>query len=107
MCIGIPMQVVRVEAGFAHVRSHIDDNATQRVETALITPPQVGDWLLVFIDSARDIISAERAAEICQTHQLLAQVMGGQGTGSDAVDFALPSQMDARTVQQLTGQNNG
>lgn len=61
MCIGIPMQVVALEPSRAHCTS---DGRAQWVDTRLIDTPQVGDWLLVFLDSAREILPPERALQI-------------------------------------------
>lgn len=106
MCFGIPMQVQRVEEGFAWVRddalpdAHLGANF-KRVETQLIETPKIGDWLLIFIDSAREIISPERAQEVKLTHELLAQAMAGATEFDDAVNFVLPSQMPPEELTQL------
>lgn len=102
MCLGIPMQVERVEEGFAWVREDASAEL-MRVETALIASPQVGDWLLTFLSSAREHLTAERAQEIKQTQALVAQAMSGAQQVDHAVDFVLPSQMDAQALHELLG----
>jgi hydrogenase expression/formation protein HypC len=97
--MGIPMQVVSLSPGHALVRGR---GETKTVNTALIAPAQVGDWLLVFIDSARDIISPERAAEVNATLDLVATVMCGLD-GSAPAGFDLPSAMSADQLAALAG----
>ncbi|MFZ5464423.1 MAG: HypC/HybG/HupF family hydrogenase formation chaperone, partial [Pseudomonadota bacterium] len=74
MCIGIPMQVESVEPGHAWV---VGRGERRRVETALVAPVFAGDWLLVFLDGARERIDAQRAAEIGAALDLLADALGG------------------------------
>ena len=105
MCIGIPMQVLSVETGFAQVQGR---GESRRIKTTLIGDCAVGDWLLTFIDDAREIISLERAIEVNATLDLLQAVMdGGLSAGSSGnteASFALPSAMSAADLQRLTGQ---
>ncbi|TWH76602.1 hydrogenase expression/formation protein HypC [Azomonas agilis] len=61
MCIGIPMQVVALESLRALCTA---DAETRWVDIRLIDVPQIGDWLLVFLDSAREILTPERAGQI-------------------------------------------
>ena len=105
MCIGIPMQVLAIEDGFAQVQGR---GEMRRIKTALIGDCAVGDWLLTFIDDAREIISAERAMEVNATLDLLQAVMDGDfstgSTGDTDAGFVLPSAMSAADLQRLTGQ---
>ena len=103
MCIGIPMQVLSVEPGFATVQGR---GETRRIKTTLIGDCIVGNWLLTFIDDAREVISAERAAEVNATLDLLQAVMDGGLTSSHDADasISLPSAMSAADLQRLTGQ---
>lgn len=100
MCIGIPMQVVESDSRFALCEGR---GERRRINTALVGAVVPGDWLLVFLDDAREAIDADRAAEV---NAALDLVMGAmQGAGADhAVDFALPSQMNADQLRALTGQ---
>jgi hydrogenase expression/formation protein HypC len=101
MCIGIPMQVSAVEPGFASVAGR---GETRRVATRLIGDCEPGQWLLVFLDDARELITRERAAEVNATLDLLAAAIGQAGLPTFPNDpgFALPSAMDMRAVQRMT-----
>ena len=79
MCIGIPMQVVEPGHGFAHCEGL---GLSRRVNTLLVGDQSPGTWLLVFLDSAREVISAEDAARIGDAVRALDLAMqdpGGAG----------------------------
>lgn len=101
MCIGIPMWVVTVEPGFAQV---IGRGETRRVRTSLVDDCQPGQWLLVFLDDARELITHERAAEVNTTLDLLAAAIGQSAPSAfhDDPGFVLPSAMDVQALQQMT-----
>jgi hydrogenase expression/formation protein HypC len=101
MCIGIPMQVMSVEPGFANVAGR---GETRRVGTRLIDKVEPGQWLLVFLDDAREMITPERAAEVNATLDLLAAAIGQSASPSFLAEpgFALPSGMDLQAVQRMT-----
>ena len=96
MCIGIPMRVLSLDPGHAHCYGRGDE---RRVRTALVGEVAIGDWLLVFIDSAQEIISDARALEINGTLDLIEVALLGLATHSAAphdattmpVAFDLPS----------------
>lgn len=96
MCIGWPMQVEAVRPGHALVR-----RGDQRCEvrTALLGPVAPGDWLLVFLDDARERLSAERAVEIEATLALVEAAMAGAAGEPAGAAFELPS--TAWTPEQL------
>ena len=101
MCIGIPMQVIETRPGQALVRGRGEQ---RRVDTALVGDCAPGDWLLVFLDAAREALSAERAAEVNATLDLLDAAMAGQdATARGAAAFDLPSAMSAEQLAALTG----
>lgn len=58
MCLGIPMQVVETEGVFAWCYGR---NGRQRINTMLVGDVVPGQWLLTFLDTAREAIDAERA----------------------------------------------
>lgn len=98
MCIGIPMQVQAIEGGHAWVQGR---GERRRIETALVAPVAVGDWLLVFLGSAREHLGARRAAEVNAALDLLEAAMSGDGGAAAAFD--LPSRMDSAELAALTG----
>lgn len=102
MCIGIPMQVLSIEPGHAICAGRGEQ---RRVRTALTGEPAPGTWLLVFLDSAQDVISPARAAEINSTLDLLAQALGepAHAGAPGAAAFDLPSHM---TREQLLALSN-
>ncbi len=100
MCIGIPMQVLEADGRFALCEGR---GERRRVNTALVGEAAAGEWLLVFLDDAREHIDAERAKEVNAALDLVLGAMQGADALSD-VDFALPSQMSAEQLRSLTGQ---
>lgn len=101
MCIGIPMQVVETQPGHALVAGR---GEVRRVDTALVGEPAVGDWLLVFLEAAREALTPERAAEVSATLDLLDAAMAGEHDAAHgAAAFDLPSAMSAEQLAALTG----
>ena len=100
MCIGIPMQVIEADGRFALCEGR---GERRRINNALVGEVVPGDWLLVFLDDARESIDAARAAEVNAALDLVLGAMQGHGADLD-VDFALPSQMNAEHLRALTGQ---
>ena len=99
MCIGIPMQVLDAEPGFANC---IGRGETRRVSTLLVGDCVAGEWLLVFLNDARERIDAARADEVNATLDILQQVLeGGEGGGDPG--FVLPSSARASAFAHLSG----
>ena len=101
MCMGMPMQVLSIRPGHATVAG---GGERREVDTALIGPVLPGDWVLVFLDAARERITPERAAEVRATLDLVALAMAGAGSVVAEADpaFALPSAMSAEQLRALT-----
>lgn len=101
MCMGIPMQVLSTSPGHARVSGR---GEVKQVNTQLLGPVQPGDWLLVFIDGARERLSPERAAEVNATLDLVAETLAGLTPDAHAdPGFALPSAMTVAQLAALTG----
>lgn len=100
MCIGIPMQVTEADGRFAMCEGR---GERRRVNTALVGDVTPGDWLLVFLDDAREVIDAGRAIEVNAALDLVLGAMQGADALTD-VEFALPSQMSPEQLRALTGQ---
>lgn len=76
MCIGIPMQVIVSGPGYAVCEGL---GQRRRVDTLLVGEQPAGGWLLVFLDSAREVLSAERARLIRCALQALDLAVRGDG----------------------------
>ena len=100
MCIGVPMQVLRVEPGHAWAAGR---GELRRVDTALVGDCAEGDWLLVFLDAARERIDAHRAAEVNAVLDLLQAALHGTAPATAEAGFELPSRMDPTTLAALAG----
>lgn len=103
MCMGIPMQVLASQPGQAQVSGR---GEIRTVTTRLVGDTSPGQWLLVFLDDAREMISAQRAAEVNATLDLLLAAMGdteesAQGAHA-AASFELPSAMSMDALRELT-----
>ena len=75
MCIGIPMQVVSTEGTTALCQGM---GESRRVDTLLVGDQPVGSWLLVFLNSAREVLSEQRAEQIRQALQALDLALTGE-----------------------------
>jgi hydrogenase expression/formation protein HypC len=101
MCIGIPMRVISAEDRHALCEGR---GERRRIGVALVGDVAPGDWLLVFLDDARERIDAARAAEVNAALDLVQGAMQGAPQPLAEVDFALPSQMSPAQMRALTGQ---
>lgn len=100
MCLGLPMRVLAARPGHATVQGR---GRVCEVQTALVGEVACGDWLLVFLDSARECITAARAAEVNATLDLLEAALAAPGDVQDTVPaFDLPSRLSAVQMAQLT-----
>ncbi len=73
MCIGLPMQVVEAGAGWAWCEGM---GERRRVNTLLTGDQPPGTWVLVFLDSAREVLTeddARRMGDALQAISLAAQ----------------------------------
>lgn len=76
MCIGLPMQIK--ETGFGYALC--EGLGTQReIDTLLVGDQPPGTWLLVFLNSAREVISEEDAKKISNAVQAVDLVMSNNG----------------------------
>lgn len=75
MCLGLPMQVRETVEGQALCEA---DGELHRIDTLLVGDQPPGTWLLTFLGSAREVLSADRAHEIRAALQALQLAMQGQ-----------------------------
>ncbi len=106
MCIGLPMQVIESCPGRALCRGQGEE---REVDTLLVGDAPPGSWLLVFLDSAREQITSERAAQISQALTALELTLHGETDidhlFADLVDREpeLPAHLQARPVDPASG----
>lgn len=79
MCVGVPMQIIAID-GIAATAS--DGQETQVIDLSLTPEAQVSDWILTFLGSAYEVLSAEQAAKISAALDGLRAVMQGGDAGS-------------------------
>lgn len=93
MCLAWPMQVLAVRPGHATVCRRDDPTQRRDVRTALVGPVAPGDWLLVFLDDARERLDVDRALEIDATLSLLEAAVEGRVHEPHGAAFVLPSSL--------------
>ncbi|MCU7893149.1 MAG: HypC/HybG/HupF family hydrogenase formation chaperone [Candidatus Thiodiazotropha sp. (ex Ustalcina ferruginea)] len=75
MCIGVPMRVISTMPGFAVCTGL---GGQRRVDTLLVGDQPVGNWLLVFLDAAREVLTEEQASRIRQALDALGLAFRGE-----------------------------
>ncbi len=93
MCLGIPMQVI--ESGPGRALCAHGGNARE-IDMMLVGEQPPGTWVLVFIDAAREVISAEDAARITDALSALDDVMAGGSGNVDALFADIIAQAEER-----------
>ena len=84
MCIGIPMQVREAGPGYAICEGL---GSVRRVGTLLTGDQPVGSWLLVFVDSAREVLTGDEAQKISDAVRAVDLVMNSApGSGAQGLD---------------------
>ncbi|MCB1867769.1 MAG: HypC/HybG/HupF family hydrogenase formation chaperone [Gammaproteobacteria bacterium] len=83
MCIGIPMKIVEQREFTALCRGRGGETV---VDTLLIGPQPEGTWIITFLGSAREVISADEANRISDALELVEAVMSSR----DGVDLNAP-----------------
>lgn len=90
MCVGIPMRLLAID-GIAG-RSQDGDRETL-IDLSLLPEARVGDWVLGFLGTARDILPETEALLIRKALDGLSAIMAGGEAGDAFAD------LDARTPQ--------
>lgn len=75
MCLGVPVQVIESGEHFARCAGR---SGELRIDLSLVGTQPPGTWLLCFLDAAREIIPAERAAAINAALDALVAVDAGE-----------------------------
>lgn len=108
MCIAIPMRVLRRQDMFAWC----DGRGQQRhVNLALVGEVNEGDWVLVHLDTASEVISPERVDEVNRALDAVEQAMNGDFEADLFDDLLnrepqLPEFLRASTEQNNPGENH-
>jgi hydrogenase maturation protein HypF len=84
MCLGIPGRVVEIVPGYADQLALVDVvGAQRRVNVGMLdTPPRPGDWLLIHMGFALEIIDAAAAEQAMEGLELVGQARA-EGPRSD------------------------
>jgi len=80
MCLALPMQVVCMEGTFALCEGR---NGRERIDTLLSGPLEPGQWALCFLGAVREVIAAERAAQIGAALAGLEAILAETSAGAD------------------------
>lgn len=75
MCIGIPMQVLSTDFGFARCKA---DDGEHDVDVRLVGEVEPGTWVLVFLGAAREVLDEQTATRISNALAALQSVMAGE-----------------------------
>lgn len=86
MCIGLPMQVVEAREGFALCAG---GDEPRLIDMKLVGDQPEGTWVLVFLDAAREIVTAEQAAAVSNALKALDLAMAG-GASAEQIDALFP-----------------
>ncbi len=58
-------------------------NGRERMDTTLTGPLEPGQWVLCFLGAVREVIDAERAAQVGAALAGLESILAGAGAGAD------------------------
>jgi hydrogenase expression/formation protein HypC len=91
MCLGIPMQVIEADEYTALCERRGEQ---RRLNLLLLGPQPVGTWVLAIMDHAREVLTAEQAAQIdAAVCALEAALRGEQDLDIYFQDMPLPSRL--------------
>lgn len=104
MCVGIPMQLMSVD-GIAGRAS--DRGNPQLIDLSLTPDARVGDWLLTFLGTAREVLTEAEALLILKALDGLSSLMAGGDAGTAFADLdarapSLPPHLQAALDAGLT-----
>jgi len=84
MCVGIPLQISECDGTNA---TATDGLRTETLDLSLIGPQPAGTWVLTFLGTAREVITAEDARLIGDALAGLERVMSGGDLGDAFADL--------------------
>lgn len=77
MCLALPMKVIRMEGTTALCEGR---NGIERLDTLLTGPLEAGQWVLGFLGAAREVVDAERAAQVADALDALESILHGDAS---------------------------
>ena len=83
MCIGIPMQVI--ESGFGYALCE-GMGLQRQVDTLLVGEQPAGTWVLVFLNSAREVLNEQDAHKIRDAVRAVDLIMSNSSLSQDRLD---------------------
>lgn len=97
MCLGIPLRLIRIDGIAGHAEG---PDGAALVDLSLLPEARPGDWVLGFLGTAREILTADQAAKITAALEGLAALMVGGDLGPAFADLearepALPPHLQA------------
>ncbi len=104
MCLGIPLRLTRIDGIAGHAEG---PDGPALVDLSLLPGARVGDWVLDFLGTGREILTEDQARKISAALQGLAALMAGGDLGPAFADLesrepALPPHLQAAHAAGLT-----
>jgi hydrogenase maturation protein HypF len=92
MCLDIPGQVVEIVDGFADQLAVVDVRGVRRRMNIgmLDLPPTAGDWILIHMGFALEVVDAARAEHALQGLELMGQSRDATSTSSGEEELQVP-----------------
>jgi hydrogenase expression/formation protein HypC len=84
MCVGIPMQILSVTGIAAQATDGRDEHL---IDMSLVDTAVPGDWVLTFLGTARELITADEAGKIAAALDGLRSLMEGGDLGDAFADL--------------------
>lgn len=86
MCIGLPMRVVQCLPGYAACEGL---GQSRTIDMKLVGEQEPGTWVLVFLDAAREVVTAAQALLVTQALEALELAATGRASRAD-IDALFP-----------------
>ncbi|WP_101340456.1 HypC/HybG/HupF family hydrogenase formation chaperone [Cereibacter azotoformans] len=102
MCVGEPHRLASVEG----IAGRTEDGTL--IDLSLTPEARAGDWVLCFLGAAREVITADAAAQIADALAALRAVMAGGEVGAAFADLDRPPSLPPHLQAALdAGQSHG
>ncbi len=95
MCLALPMQVIRMEGTEGGTSALCQGrNGIERMDTMLTGPLEPGQWVLCFLGAVREVIDAERAAQVEEALVALESILQGGCNNDELIHAAFADLID-------------